>query len=95
VAEVKRILVSLPNGLLQEIDGIIETAKLSRSQFVREAISVHSEEYKRKALRGMMAKGYQEMSTINLTLAEEGIAADAEVYEMLPTFLVENEWEWS
>jgi len=60
VAEVKRILLFLPNSLLQEIDGIIETAKLSRSQFVREAICVHGEEYKRKAVRDMMAKGYQE-----------------------------------
>jgi CopG family transcriptional regulator / antitoxin EndoAI len=95
MAEVKRILVSRPNSLRQEIDGVIETAKLSRCQFLREAICVHSEQYKRKAVRDMMAKGYQEMSAINLTLAEEGLAADAEVYEMLPTLLVAQDWDCS
>lgn len=91
MAELKRIMISIPNSLLQEIDGIIAMEKLSRSQFVREAMRLYIEERKRKAVRDMMRKGYQEMAVINLSLAEEGLSADVEVYEMMPTLLVERE----
>lgn len=91
MAELKRIMISIPNSLLQEVDGIVAMEKLSRSQFVREAMRLYIEERKRKAVRDMMRKGYQEMAVINLALAEEGLSADVEVYEMMPTLLVERE----
>jgi len=91
VAELKRIMISIPNSLLQEVDGFIAMEKLSRSQFVREAMRLYIEERKRKAVRDLMRKGFQEMAVINLTLAEEGLSADVEVYEMMPTLLVERE----
>jgi CopG family transcriptional regulator/antitoxin EndoAI len=91
VAELKRIMISIPNSLLQEVDGFIAMEKLSRSQFVREAMRLYIEERKRKAVRDLMRKGYQEMAVINLALAEEGLNADVEVYEMMPTLLVERE----
>jgi len=84
-------MISIPNSLLQEVDGIIAMEKLSRSQFVREAMRLYIEERKRKAVRDMMRKGYQEMAVINLALAEEGLSADVEIYEMMPTLLVERE----
>lgn len=91
MAELKRIMISIPNSLLQEVDGIVAMEKLSRSQFVREAMRLYIEDRKRKAVRDMMRKGYQEMANINLALAEEGLSADVEVYEMMPTLLVERE----
>lgn len=90
MAELKRIMISIPNSLLQEVDGIIAMEKLSRSQFVREAMRLYIEDRKRKAIRDMMRKGYQEMAVINLSLAEEGLLADADVFEM-PTLLAERE----
>jgi len=90
VAELRRIMISIPNSLLQEVDGIIAIEKLSRSQFVRDAIRSCIEERKRKEVRDMMRKGYQEMATINIELAEEGLLADADVFEM-PTLLAERE----
>ncbi|MCE5286434.1 MAG: ribbon-helix-helix protein, CopG family [Pelosinus sp.] len=86
MAELKRIMISIPNSLLQEVDGIIAMEKLSRSQFVREAMRLYIEDRKRKAIRDIMRKGYQEMAVINLSLAEEGLFADADVFEM-PTLL--------
>ncbi|MBP2651124.1 MAG: hypothetical protein H6Q74_1949 [Firmicutes bacterium] len=91
MAELRRIMISIPNSLLQEVDGIIAMEKLSRSQFVREAMRLYIEDRKRKAVRDMMRKGYQEMAVINLTLAEEGLSADVDVYDMMPTLLVERE----
>ncbi len=90
VAELKRIMISIPNSLLQEVDGIIAMEKLSRSQFVREAMRLYIADRKRKAVRDMMRKGYQEMGGINLSLAEEGLLADADLFEM-PTLLAERE----
>ena len=90
VAELRRIMISIPNSLLQEVDGIIAIEKLSRSQFVRDAMRSCIEERKRKEVRDMMRKGYQEMATINIELAEEGLLADADVFEM-PTLLAERE----
>ncbi len=91
MAELKRIMISIPNSLLQEVDGFIAMEKLSRSQFVREAMRLNIEERKLKAVRDLMRKGYQDMAVSNLTLAEEGLSADVEVYEMMPTLLVERE----
>jgi CopG family transcriptional regulator/antitoxin EndoAI len=90
VAELKRIMISIPNSLLQEVDGIIAMEKLSRSQFVRDAMRLYIEDRKRKAVRDMMRKGYQEMAVINLALAEEGLLLDSDLFEM-PTLLAERE----
>lgn len=90
VAELRRIMISIPNSLLQEVDGIIAIEKLSRSQFVRDAMRLCIEERRRKEIYDKMRKGYQEMAGINLTLAEEGLLADADLFEM-PTLLAERE----
>ena len=90
VAELRRIMISIPNSLLQEVDGIIAMEKLSRSQFVRDAMRSCIEDRKRKEVRDMMRKGYQEMANINMELAEEGLLADADMFEM-PTLLAERE----
>lgn len=88
VADLRRIMISIPNSLLQEVDGIIAMEKLSRSQFVRDAMRVYIEDRKRKAVRDLMRKGYQEMAAINLTLAEEGLEADREAYDLMPSTLL-------
>ena len=91
MAELRRIMISIPNALLQEIDGIIAMDKLSRSQFVRDAMRLYIEDRKRKAVRDMMKKGYQEMAVINLTLAEEGLLEDIDTFELMPGLLAERE----
>lgn len=91
MADLKRIMISIPNSLLQEVDGIIAMEKLSRSQFVREAMRLYIEDRKRRTVRDMMKKGYQEMAVINLALAEEGLVADAEAYDLMPTLLAERD----
>ncbi|MBP2632156.1 MAG: putative transcriptional regulator, CopG family [Firmicutes bacterium] len=90
MAELKRIMISIPDSLLQEIDGIVAMEKLSRSQFMRNAMRLYIEDRKRKAIIENMRKGYQEMAAINLTLAEEGLYVDVDVVEM-PSLLVERE----
>lgn len=91
MAELKRIMISIPNSLLQEVDGIVAVDKLSRSQFIREAMRLYIEDRKRKAVRDMMKRGYQEMAVINLSIAEEGWVADDEVFAVMPTLFAERE----
>ena len=90
MAELKRIMISIPNSLLREIDGIVAMEKLSRSQFVRDAMCLYLEDRKRKAIIESMRKGYQEMAAINLSLAEEGLYAETDIADA-PRLLVERE----
>ena len=83
MADLKRIMISIPHSLLQEVDGIIAVEKRNRSEFVREAMRLYIEERKRKETRENMKRGYQEMAKINLVLAEEGLMADGELLEMV------------
>ena len=83
-------MISIPNSLLREIDGIVAMEKLSRSQFVRDAMCLYLEDRKRKAIIESMRKGYQEMAAINLSLAEEGLYAETDIADA-PRLLVERE----
>lgn len=83
-------MISIPSSLLQEVDGIIATEKRNRSEFVREAMRMYIEERKRRVIREVMKRGYQEMAIINLTLAEEGLMIDGEM-DYLSTPVAERE----
>lgn len=78
MAEVKRIMISLPDNLLQEVDGIVADEKLNRSEFIREAMKLYIQERKRRTIREKMKKGYAEMAKINLGLASESFNAEQE-----------------
>jgi len=79
VAQVKRIMISLPDYLLTEIDLIAAAEKQNRSEFVREAMKLYIAERRRQILREQMKKGYVEMATINLSLAIEQYRLESEV----------------
>lgn len=79
MAQVKRIMISLPEYLLSEIDCIASAENLNRSEFVREAMKLYITERKRRLLREQMKKGYVEMAKINLALAIEQYRLESEV----------------
>jgi CopG family transcriptional regulator/antitoxin EndoAI len=82
VTQVKRIMISLPDSLLAEVDGIAATEQLNRSEFIREAMRLYIAERKRRLLREQMKKGYLEMAKINLALAVEQYNLEAEVTQI-------------
>lgn len=90
MSELKRIMISIPNTLLQEIDTIAALEKMTRSQFMRDATRLFIEDRRKKAALENMRKGYQEMAAINLALAEEGLFADDNVVAVT-SLLVERE----
>lgn len=73
---VKKVMVSLPDSLLKEVDGILAKENKNRSEFIREAMKLYLMERRRNEIRENLKNGYLQMAQINLQLAEEGIAAD-------------------
>ncbi len=72
----KRVMISLPLNLLEEVDGIVERENLNRSQFIREAMRLYISEKKRREIRERMRQGYLEMGTLNLQLANEDLVGE-------------------
>ena len=91
MAELKKILVSLPDTLLQEVDEIVAIEKINRSEFIREAMKLYIRERHKIEIREKMKKGYQEMARINKKIAETGIVSDNKSYEAYEALLTECE----
>ncbi|NLB81136.1 MAG: ribbon-helix-helix protein, CopG family [Clostridiaceae bacterium] len=76
MAESKRILVSLPNTLLDEVDVFVNQAGISRSALIREAMQEYISHRKRKEKEELLKQGYMLMGEINLKWAEMCFEAD-------------------
>ena len=86
---VKRIMISLPESLLKEVDGLASLEKRNRSEFIREAMKLYIAERKRRGMREQMKKGYQEMASINLSLAMENYEVENEAQKYYEKQLAE------
>lgn len=87
----KRIMISLPQHLLQEVDGVIQKEKSNRSEFIRQAMHLYLKERKKRTIRETMQKGYMEMAKINLKMASEAFGAEEEADHTLVR-LVSGVW---
>ena len=76
----KRIMISVPDQLLQEFDGIVNVENKNRSEFIREAMKFYIIERRRRILQEQMKKGYQEMAHINLSIARECFSVENEAF---------------
>ncbi|NLW55876.1 MAG: ribbon-helix-helix protein, CopG family [Firmicutes bacterium] len=74
----RRVVVLLPESLLEAVDEVAEREYSSRSAFIRAAMQHLLEEKKLAEKREKMAYGYQLMGPLNLELAEEGISEELE-----------------
>ncbi len=83
MAETKRIMISLPQNLLTEVDGIVALEKRTRSEFIREAMRLYLQERKKRQIRERMQRGYLEMARINLDLSREAVYAESEAGRIL------------
>lgn len=91
MGNLKRVMISLPNQLLQEVDGYVKKSSGNRSEFIREAMKLYLEEKKKQEIREQMKTGYLEMSAINLQLADEGIKCDGLTIYFYEEKLAESE----
>lgn len=91
MADSKRIMISLPDSLLKEIDDIVCIRCNNRSEFIRNVMNSYIKEVKRTGSVDKMKAGYVEMAEINITLAEIGLTADNETICRYETRLAECE----
>lgn len=89
MAGTKRIMICLPDSLLEEVDGITGLEKKNRSELIREAMRFYLQERSRSLLREQMRRGYLEMAQINLSLAQEAFTHEEEVRLVIEHTLLE------
>lgn len=89
LAESKRIMISLPESLLAEVDGIVTLENRNRSEFIREAINSILHERRKRGIREQMRKGYVEMGQLNLAIAKELSSTEEEAGQFLDEASVE------
>ncbi len=67
----KRVMVSLPESLLDEVDWLVQQENGNRSQFIREAMRLYLADLRRRELREKMKRGYSEMADFNLQVTQD------------------------
>lgn len=87
----RRVVVLLPESLLQEVDRVADREYSSRSAFIRDAMRHLLAEKARTEKREKVAAGYRQMGPLNLELAEEGLRQDMEEFDRYLDRLVVGE----
>lgn len=67
----RRILVSLPDTLLKQLDAQIQLTSIGRNEFIRQSVEYYILECQRHASQAQVAAGYQAMGALNLSIARE------------------------
>lgn len=89
--QLKKIMVSVPDYLLKEVDDIVSVDKINRSELVRKAMKLYIRERKQINLKDKMKSGYEQMAEINMRLAELCLNADNEQQQKYERVLGELE----
>ena len=91
MAELKRIVVSLPDNLLERADHFIALEKKNRSEFIRDAVKLYIGEMEKLRIREQLRIGYMQMAEVNIRFAEMGICEDYKDFVLYETRLSECE----
>ncbi len=78
MAEQKKVLISVPSALLDELDNIADKSGLSRNETVRIAIKEYVASRRKEEIAARLKDGYIEMSKINSEWASMCLTADNE-----------------
>ena len=86
----RKISVTLPDCLVEEMDKIALTLNRSRSEIMALAVKQYVGERKKIEAKEQMKKGYLEMGEINLELAHESLLSDENACEIYEKYLGEE-----
>jgi CopG family transcriptional regulator/antitoxin EndoAI len=75
-SNLKKIVVSLPQQILNEVDGIMRQENVNRDELIQQATKQFLRERKKRYIRESMRQGYMEMAKINLNIASEAFLAE-------------------
>ena len=78
MSDKKRMVVYIPEQLLEQVDGVAQRDCANRSEVVREALRLYVTEQKKNEIRTLMQKGYMEMARLNLRIASEAFPLEQE-----------------
>jgi len=87
----KKILVSMPEGLLHELDRISKQQNKNRSQVLRNAMQQYILQQHKIEMRERLVAGYQEMADINLEWAELALPAENALQAAIETMVTESD----
>lgn len=76
MAESRRITLSVPNSILEEVDVMVPMEYKNMSDFIVDAMKLFIEEKKKSEVVEKLKNGYKEMSQLNLRIAEMGLEQD-------------------
>jgi len=79
----KRIMISLPDHLLREVDFVVAKENTNRSEIIRQAMKYYLVDRKKRLIRDAMQRGYLEMAKINLNMASEAFHAEEDAESTL------------
>ena len=71
-----KVLLTLPQELLHQVDSYCEQALISRSEFIRQSVKQMLLYQHNMKMRDQMRSGYLQMAAINTEWAELGLASD-------------------
>ena len=87
----KKVLITLPEEMLAEVDTEVLEEATNRSKFVRKAIESYLRSSKNERINEKLKKGYLEMAQVNLTIANMCIKADSDTLSAYEEKLAECE----
>ncbi len=91
MSQLKKVLITIPDALLAQVDSAAKGDNVNRSEFVREAMKMYLREKKKQTVTEHMKKGYQEMADINLNIAQMCFDADEQALSAYEEKLAECE----
>ena len=78
----RRIIVTMPPDLLQQVEEMAAGLNFNRSQFIRQAVKAFLEEQRRRELRELLKEGYLYRAQESLQMAEEFYVAEQEAWDL-------------
>lgn len=77
----EKILISIPDDLLQDVKSASERLKKNRSQLIRQAIAEFLDKVKQREFEELMAEGYRETSRTDSVIVNDSLGLQAECAE--------------
>ncbi len=91
MSQLKKVLITVPDALLEQVDSAAKGENLNRSELVREAMKMYLREKKKQSIKEQMKNGYQEMADINLSIAKMCFEAEEQTLSAYEEKLAECE----
>ncbi|MEK7398261.1 MAG: ribbon-helix-helix protein, CopG family [Candidatus Poribacteria bacterium] len=82
----EKIMITIPENLLEDVDLASERLKKNRSQLIRQAITEFLRQLKQKEFEELMAEGYQKTSDIDSQIVDNSLELQSKASEKV--------WAW-